>query len=238
MQDNINEIEIFGKQYGTDKIHQHGYHRFYNKELLEYKNMKNIGVLEIGVEGFGSINMWKSYFPDAYIYGIDINKEYKDDAIQVFKADQSDINSLENIKNQLNHPIFYINDDGSHVPEHQLMTFDYLFSNVLQEGGVYIIEDIEVSYWRKGYLYGYNANYGFGHELSIVEKFKLLIDYTNYPFLDENDKKVLDENTQFLSSKTKKSILTINFSENCIIIKKRHDDDLKYHNPYGFSHFV
>ena len=38
---NINEIEIFGKQHTTDKIYNHGYHRFFNKELLEYKNMNN-----------------------------------------------------------------------------------------------------------------------------------------------------------------------------------------------------
>jgi hypothetical protein len=237
-ENNTNEIELYGIHYGTDKIYDHGYHRFYNKELLEYKNMQNIGILEIGVDGFASINMWKSYFRNAFIYGIDINKEYKDDTIHVFKADQSNINSLENIKNQLNHPIFFINDDGSHIHEHQLLSFDYLFSNVLQEGGIYIIEDIEVSYWRRGELYGYQANYGVGNTLSIVEKFKLLIDYVNHPFFNENDKKILDENTQFLSTKTKESILSINFSENCIIIKKRHENDLKYHNPYRFAHFV
>ena len=238
MEKPINEIEYFGKIYGTDKIGQHGYHRFYDKELIEYKNMKDIGILEIGVESFESIRMWQSYFPHAFIYGIDIHKEYKDSRIQVFKTDQSNINNLEIIKNEIAHPIYFINDDGSHVPEHQLISFDFLFSNVLQEGGVYIIEDIEVSYWRKGHLYGYNANYGFGHNLSIVEKFKLLIDYVNSDFLNENDKKILDENTQFISSETKNSILSINFSENCIIIKKRQASDLNYHCPYSFSHFL
>ena len=233
-----NELEIIGKQHKTDKIYAHGYHRFFNKELLEYKNMQHIGVLEIGVEDFNSMNMWKSYFRDAFIYGIDINIEYKDERSEVFKGDQSDVNSLEIIKGKLNHPVFFINDDGSHIPEHQLLSFDYLFSNVLQDGGLYIIEDVEVSYWRTGHLYGYQANYGFGNKLSIVEKFKLLIDYVNRPFLNETDKKNLDEKTQFISSKTKESILSINFSENCIIIKKRHGNDLKYHNPYEFTYFV
>lgn len=234
----INEIEIYGMHYKTDKIYQHGYHRFYNKELLEYKNMHGSGILEIGVYNFNSINMWKSYFPYAFIYGMDIDKEYKDERSEVFKGDQSDVNSLEIIKNQLNHPIFFINDDGSHIPEHQLLSFDYLFSNVLQDGGIYIIEDIEVSYWKKGSIYGYPTNYGFGNNLSIIEKFKLLVDYVNHPFLNEADKKLLDESTSFISSKTKDAILTINFSENCIIIKKRHSNDFKYHNEYSKTHFV
>jgi hypothetical protein len=151
MEKPINEIEYFGKIYGTDKIGQHGYHRFYDKELIEYKNMKDIGILEIGVESFESIRMWQSYFPHAFIYGIDIHKEYKDSRIQVFKTDQSNINNLEIIKNEIAHPIYFINDDGSHVPEHQLISFDFLFSNVLQEGGVYIIEDImeyTLELWR------------------------------------------------------------------------------------------
>jgi len=238
MEKSTNEIEHFGKMYGTDKIPQHGYHRFYDKELIEYKNMKEIGILEIGVDNFKSIDMWKSYFPHAFIYGIDIDKEYKGERIHIFRTDQSNINNLEIIKNEITLPIYFINDDGSHIPEHQLISFDFLFSNVLQEGGVYIIEDVEVSYWRNGNLYGYNANYGVGHDLSIVEKFKLLIDYVNSAFLNENDKKKLDENTQFISSATKNSILSINFSENCIIIKKKQKDDLKYHNPYGFHHFL
>ena len=236
--ENYNQFEYFGKMYGTDKIYSHGYHRFYDKELQEYKNIKDIGVLEIGVDDFRSICIWKDYFPQAYIYGIDIDKEYKDERIQIFRSDQSDITNLENIKNNITHPIYFINDDGSHLPEHQLISFDFLFSNVLEEGGLYIIEDIEVSYWKTGNLYGYNANYGFGNNLSIIEKFKLLIDYVNISFITDNDKKILDENTQFLSSKTKNAILSINFSDNCIIIKKKNKNDLSYHNPYRFSDFI
>ncbi len=129
--ENYNRFEYFGKIYGTDKISSHGYHRFYDKELQEYKNIKDIGILEIGVESFQSIDMWKDYFPQAFVYGIDINKEYKDGRIHIFRSDQSDVTNLEIIKNEIAHPIYFINDDGSHLPEHQLISFDFLFSNVL-----------------------------------------------------------------------------------------------------------
>jgi len=236
--ENNNLIQEYGTKSGTDKIYDHGYHRFYNKDLLEYRNIKNSGILEIGVDGFNSIDMWNSFFPYAFVYGIDINIEYQDERIKIYKTDQTNISNLEAIKNDIRHPIYFINDDGSHIPEHQLISFDFLFANVLQDGGIYIIEDVEVSYWKKGMLYGYNAQYGIEHFSSIVEKFKLLVDYVNSAFLNENDKKKLDEKTYFLSSKTKNSILSINFSENCIIIKKKEENDYNYHKPYRFNHFI
>ena len=36
-------------------------------------------------------------------------------------------------------------DDGSHVPEHQILSFNFLFKNLLSPGSTYIIEDIETS---------------------------------------------------------------------------------------------
>jgi len=236
--ENNNLIKEYGTKTSTDKVYDHGYHRFYNKYLLEYRNIENCGVLEIGVAGFNSIDMWKLFFPHAFVYGIDIDIEYRDARVKIYKTDQTNISNLEFIKNDISHPIYFINDDGSHIPEHQLTSFDFLFSNVLQDGGVYIIEDIEVSYWKKGALYGYNAQYGIENFASIVEKFKLLVDYVNSAFLNENDKKNLDVKTYFLSSKTKNSILSINFSENCIIIKKKQESDYKYHNPYRFVDFI
>jgi hypothetical protein len=233
-----NDLKHYGYLFKTDKITKHGYHRFYHKELAEYKH-KTFGMIEIGVANFNSIDMWKQYFPKSFIYGIDINVQYYDERIKVFRADQSNLASLQDIKSQITHPILFINDDGSHIPEHQLLSFDYLFSNVLKDGGTYIIEDIEVSYWKNGKLYGYVAEYGFGHSSSIVEKFKLLVDYVNSYFLNEENKKLLDEKTSFVSKETKDKILSITFSPNCIIIKKKGINDYHYtRNKYEFINFI
>jgi hypothetical protein len=104
MDNNKNLFFILGNKYKNDKVIRHGYHRFYNKELIEYQNMKEIGILEIGVANFESIDIWKEYFPYAFIYGIDINKEYEDARIKVYKTDQSDINNLQIIKDNLFEP--------------------------------------------------------------------------------------------------------------------------------------
>ena len=230
----MNDLKHFGYLYESDKIKTHGYHRFFHKELCEYRN-KEMGMIEIGVATFKSIDMWKKYFPKAFIYGIDINIQYVDSRIKIFKVDQSKLEELISIKPQITHPIYFINDDGSHIPEHQLLTFDYLFSNVLKDGGTYIIEDIEVSYWKQGIIYDYVTSYGYTHPNSIIEKFKLVLDYVNSYYMNDENKKILNEKTNFLSEETKNKILSITFSQNCIIIKKKDLNDYYYtSNPYHF----
>jgi hypothetical protein len=233
-----NDLKHYGYLFKSDKVTQHGYHRFYHKELVEYKH-KTFGMIEVGVENFKSIDMWKHYFPKVFVYGIDNHIQYEDGRIKIFKVNQCNLTTLNEIKSQLTHPILFINDNGSHLPEHQLLSFDYLFSNVLKDGGTYIIEGIDVSYWKNGNINGYNAKYGFEHPTSIVEKFKLLLDYVNSYFLNEENKKILDEKTSYLSKETKDKILSITFSLNCIIIKKKGINDYHYSKgEYAFKHFI
>jgi hypothetical protein len=228
-----NDLKHYGYLFKSNKITQHGFHRFYHKELVEYKH-KTIGIIEIGIESFNSIDMWKQYFPKAFVYGISINVKYDDARIKIFRADQSNLNSLKQINSEITHPIYFINDNGKHLPEHQLITFDYLFSNVLKEGGTYIIENIEVYYWKTG-----SENqplYGYEHPMSLIEKFRLLLDYVNSYYLNDKNKNILNNKTNFLSEETKNKILSITFSPNCIIIKKKGINDYHYTNKsYEFS---
>ena len=39
------ELKKLGLLTGTDKISVHGYHRFYEREILEFKEHKNIGII-------------------------------------------------------------------------------------------------------------------------------------------------------------------------------------------------
>jgi hypothetical protein len=57
-----------------------------------------------------------------------------------------------------------------------------------------------------------------------------VIDYINIDFLHEDDKKQLEDKTNFLSKETKKSIGSIRFAQNCIIINKKIEADYKYNN--------
>jgi hypothetical protein len=74
-------------------------------------------------------------------------------------------------------------DDGSHLPEHQLVSFTALFPFV-RPGGVYVIEDIETSYFDgpSAKIYGYpitNAGLGKPPPGNFVEKMKQLVDVVN-----------------------------------------------------------
>lgn len=65
----LNEFSLLGRLYGTDKIYHHGYHRYYPRYIEPFKNIKNGGMFEIGIHAGRSLNMWKDYFPNAFIYG-------------------------------------------------------------------------------------------------------------------------------------------------------------------------
>jgi len=101
-----------------------------------------------------------------------------------------------------------------------LLTFNTLFP-ALREGGVYIIEDIETSYWTKEGLYGYQTRYGYKHPDSIVEIFKEVADSINSEFAGTRPNRVLHHNM----------IGSMTFAKNCIIITKQTQID----RPYRFS---
>lgn len=106
-------------------------------------------MIEIGMDEYKSLHMWLNYFPKAFIYGMDIGKSSKGERYLVYKADQNDISELIKFKEIIEatkRRILFICDDGSHLPIHIFNTFNYMFKNILKDGGIYIIEDIETSY--------------------------------------------------------------------------------------------
>lgn len=209
--DPSNRLYELGQKYGTDKITHHEYHLNYDPVLRPICGTTD-AILEIGVNEGASLKMWLEYFPYAFVYGMDIGKESAGERFRIFKGDQSRDEDLERLKSELSGKrIAFINDDGSHVPSHQLQTFNALFP-ILAEGGIYIIEDIETSYWRDGTLYGYSVKCGYKHPDSIVEIFKDAADSVNAEFAGER-------RTTRVQHQNK--IGSITFAPNCIIIVKR-----------------
>ena len=227
-QNKINNLMLkYGQYYNTDKVKHHEYHKHYEPILKPYYDSSG-SIVEIGLGTGVSLPMWKKLFKYAHIYGIDIEYENSgDDKYTIYKADQSNINDLNRLKHKLiNKNVFFINDDGSHIPEHQLLTFNMLFP-ILVEGGYYIIEDIETSYWIKGECYNYKTRYGYKNSNSIIEIFKDSIDIINSEFI--YDKNILS-NKIFHHN----YIESISFSRNCIIIKKK----ITEQRDYRFKHFI
>lgn len=115
------------------------YHRYCEKFIG-----KNVNFLEVGVYAGGSLDMMNSYFgPQSKIYGVDIQYEcmkhnYKNTSIYI--GDQGDKEFWKNFKNEVK-SLDVVIDDGSHIAEDQIVTFDELFP-FLNPGGIYICEDV------------------------------------------------------------------------------------------------
>lgn len=132
----MKSFKELGHSAGTDKVTHHGYQRFYPRYLESLRGTAT-GMLEIGISRHNSIFLWKEYFEKAQIYGIDIKSNETTDArVTMFKADQSKTSDLEKVIEDVNHPVQFIIDDGSHIPEHQVLSFNLLFDKLLQPGGV------------------------------------------------------------------------------------------------------
>ena len=94
--------------------------------------------------GGGSIRMWTEFFPNAQIYGLDINPATHLDGerVKTYLVDQSSEESLEAFKTQTGDVAFdAIIDDGSHIADHQQLTISVLWDR-LRPGGLYFIEDL------------------------------------------------------------------------------------------------
>lgn len=119
-----------------------------------FENMRNepMNLLEIGLSIEGpehdapSTRMWKSYFPNATIFGVDILdfSAFETDWFKFFKVDCSDEKQLDVVVAKLRDAgvvLDIIVDDGSHASYHQQLTMLKLFP-LLRVGGSYIIEDL------------------------------------------------------------------------------------------------
>ncbi|HEY3834783.1 MAG TPA: class I SAM-dependent methyltransferase [Acidimicrobiia bacterium] len=130
--------------YGSDKgATAHRYVDHYERHLGPLRHHV-MSVLEIGIYRGASLQMWRDYFPNAQVYGLDINDvKVMGERIHVVRGDQSDDELLARIR-ELG-PFDVIIDDGSHFGTDVHATFAGLFDS-LQADGMYVIEDMHTAY--------------------------------------------------------------------------------------------
>lgn len=182
------------------------YLEIYDRHFSKYRN-KDIIIVEIGVFGGGSLQMWKNYFGDkCKIIGIDIDprcKEFEEEQIEILIGSQEDPIFLEELKTKVP-KIDILIDDGGHTMTQQIMTFESLFSHISYDG-VYLCEDLHTSYWE---------NYGGGYkkEDSYIEYSKNFIDYINAWHSKDYNLKVNDFT---------KSAYSLHYYDSVLVIEKR-----------------
>lgn len=149
----------------------------YDRVFAQYLG-KPISMLEIGVNRGGSLELWRTVFgPHATIVGIDINPEVMarvDPPNLVMVGSQDDPEFLRSVIARVGPPDIVL-DDGSHVGRHVITSFETIFP-LLNDGGIYVIEDLQTSYWP-GVFKG-----GFRRRGTAVEFLKGLVDDVNGRF--------------------------------------------------------
>jgi hypothetical protein len=147
------DLRSLAALYGSDKGGGHEYVGHYVEKLAPLRR-KKIVVLEIGIGGYGvpeaggdSLRMWRTYFPYANIYGIDIHDKspHNEARIKAFRGSQDDQAFLDTVISEIGQPDVII-DDGSHICAHIIDSFNILFAK-LKDGGYYFVEDTQTSYW-------------------------------------------------------------------------------------------
>ena len=176
-------IEI-GKKYPSSK-NISGFIELYQKYFSGYKDEK-INLLEIGVDNGDSLRIWREYFINANICGIDINKNnFTINDVEILTGDQSDYKFLQSIIDKYKNFDIII-DDGSHQSKHIVASFKFLFP-YLNNNGVYVIEDLQTSYIPR---YG-GSRINLNKKNSSMYFVKSLSDSINY---EKNDKPFFKKN--------------------------------------------
>lgn len=210
--------------FGSDKQRsgQHSYGSTYAVLFRPFR-YKRIKLLEIGLLYGESLLAWRCFFPFGTTVGIDIEpKEHlAGNRTRTYVADQGSASDLAAVC-QREGPFDIVIDDGSHLNHHQLFSFNQIFPS-LKDGGLYIIEDVQTSFWPGGET---NSDWD-GRRITEPEfgqtcygVFLELAKYLNHAeFITLRD-------TDPAMSELGKQIIRIAFEHNMIVIWKGRNDQL------------
>lgn len=210
---------------GTDKDRPdgHSYGPVYAEALRPYR-WRAIRLLEIGIGGTPeeaggrSLLAWLAYFPRAHVVACDLQDRsaLAGGRLVIRQLNQGDPGDLGRLA--ADGPFDVIIDDGSHLSAHQLLTFRALFDG-LAEGGLYVIEDVQTSYWHRevgGVAWDGAAAQSEAFGATCVGWFLELAKHLNYAeFLDPADPALLAYAQR---------IRRITFEHNLIVIHKGRND--------------
>jgi hypothetical protein len=205
------ELTHLADRFGSDKgtqISAHLYTRIYEKLFGNMRN-KELTILEIGLrradqdgrrtqcaaEGVGpsmvysapSLKMWRAYFPNARIFGFDIDdfSQVRIDRCEIIRGDMSSRSDLARAATAIANSIDIIIEDGSHASHHQQIALGALFPHV-RSGGIYVIEDL---HWQDSRLEKESAP----KTRDLLRRLQVRGIFES-PFISSDERKYLEEN--------------------------------------------
>lgn len=184
-----------------------GYFDVYERHLSKFVG-KAPKILEIGVAGGGSIELWLKYFGEGtQAIGVDIDPrclKYKYEGNgTVIMGNQGDANFWDEFLDK-NTDFDIIIDDGSHIMEHQIITLQKTFPH-LKTGGVFICEDTHTSYWPK-----WNGEY---------DKKGTFLDYSKY-LSDTMNQQHFQQKMDPAVLRTFENLYSMSFYNSMVVLEK------------------
>lgn len=131
--------------YRTDKNCVHSYVDNVYEELFRDVRHSTKKLLEIGVEGGGSLLMWREYFPNAEIFGIDekpCGQLGGRERIRTFEGDAYEKSMVDLVGEDFD----IIIEDGPHTLKSILFVVEE-YINKLAPGGILVVEDFQDFDW-------------------------------------------------------------------------------------------
>jgi len=154
----MNSITELIEHYGSDKNLSH-YNEVYENIFEHIRNIEfdileiGIGTLSGGVSNMNgtrvpnyrqgaSLRVWRDWFRYSTIWGMDIAEDcmIEEERIKTVLCDSTNSDKINEVLGDKK--FWVIIDDGWHAVEAQKKTFDNMW-NRLEDGGIYVIEDIE-----------------------------------------------------------------------------------------------
>jgi hypothetical protein len=189
------EFLALANKHPSDKWATHNYTDKYFRHFQPLRS-RQLGFLEIGVGGYqndvvgyansrlggDSLRFWRDWFPESTIHAIDIQDKsaLQEDRIVIMRGSQTDETFLADVVRQIG-SLDVVIDDGSHINSHVIQTFKFLFP-LLNDGGIYVVEDTQTSYWPTDGYGGDSMN--LNSQTTMMGWFKSLIDGLNHAEYD------------------------------------------------------
>lgn len=132
-------LDELGLKYKTDKASDnHNFLHFYEDNLPTKVNR----LMEMGTYEGASLEMWRDYYPNAEIVGVDIREPNGIKGVTELTINCRDTYALEKLGK-----FDVIIDDGSHMQLDQQVFLRFALDHMLTENGSFVMEDIHCCYW-------------------------------------------------------------------------------------------
>jgi len=169
-------FELYGAHQGSASEQRLDEIAVFDRFFSDFRG-QSVRMLEIGVRNGGSLEIWSEYFPNAIIIvGCAVSSESRilssDDSRIKFVVGDANTDVVERDIINLSKTFDVIIADGSRLSGEVVKSFVRYFGR-LNEGGVFIVKDLQSSYWGQ-------FNGGLYYPYSSMAFFKRLVDVVNH----------------------------------------------------------